>query len=149
MYEVPKIEVPVEINLANNESLHGRMFISDDLISPAGNPEIDQFLNEDHDLFFSFQSDAGAYRLINKEHVTYIRTQQSDEEIRSQTPLQPRSMVVHFTSRHTIFGVVYPTLAEETRVSDILNQDDNFITVYQNGEKLIINRNLIVYVNAN
>lgn len=149
MYEIPKIEVPVQINLINNESLNGKMFIAEDLISAAGNPEIDEFLNEDPDLFFAFQSDGGVYRLINKHQITFIRTNQDDSEIKSQTPLEPRSMVVHFDSRDTIYGVVYPTLAEESRVSDILNQEDNFVTVYQNSQKLIINRNQIVYVNSN
>lgn len=149
MYEIPKIEVPVEVNLINNESLNGKIFIVEDLVSAAGNPEIDQFLNDDPDIFFAFQSDGGVYRLINKHQVTFIRTNQVDSEIKSQTPLKPRSMVVHFDSRHTIYGIVYPVLAEESRVSDILNQEDNFITVYQNGQKLIMNRNQIVYVNAN
>lgn len=149
MYEIPKIEVPVEVVMINNESLRGKLFISEDLVSAAGYPEIDEFLNEDPDFFFSFQSDAGVYRLINKEQIAYIRSDQDDSEIRGQTPLTPRSMVVHFSSDLSIYAVVYPTLAEESRVSDILNQEDNFITVYQNSRKLILNRNQIVYVSAN
>ena len=49
MYETPKISVPVEVILVNNETITENMF-----------------LNEDDDCFFPFESTAGAYRLLNK-----------------------------------------------------------------------------------
>lgn len=149
MYEIPKIQVPVTICLVNDESIPGRIFVTEDLVSPAGNPEIVDFLNEDPDDFFSFESDAGAYRLINRNHVVFIETRQNDSEIRTQTPMEPRSLVLHFSNETTIFGMLYPTQAEETRVSDLLNQDGDFFSIYRQGQKIVINRKQIVYVNAN
>ena len=148
MYEIPKIQVPVTVQLVNNESITGHMFVTEDLVSPGGNPEVEDFLNTDSDYFFSFQSDRGAYRLVNKSQVVTIETDQSDEEIRSQTPLPPRSLVVHFTNGMTLYGHVYPLMAEESRVSDILNQKGDFISLFREGRKVIVNRGQVVYANA-
>ena len=57
--------------------------------------------------------------------------------------------MAHFTNQRTVYGLVYPTLAEESRVSDILNENVDFISIYQNNQKIIVNRNHIIYVNAN
>ncbi len=149
MYEIPKISVPVELLLADNESISGKIFITEDLVSAGGNPLIEDFLNEDKDQFFPFESDAGAYRLINKKQIAFIRTEQDDSEIKEQTPIKPKNLVAHFTNQRTVYGLVYPTLAEESRVSDILNENVDFISIYQNNQKIIVNRNHIIYVNAN
>lgn len=149
MYEIPKISVPVEILLVDNESIRGKMFVTEDLVSAGGNPLVEEFLNEDQDQFFPFESDAGAYRLINKKQVAFIRTEQDDSEIREQTPIKPRNLVAHFTNERTVYGLVYPTLAEESRVSDLINEPVDFISIYQNSQKIIVNRNHIIYVNAN
>lgn len=149
MYEIPKIAVPVEILLVSNESIEGKLFVTEDLVSAGGNPEVTEFLNTDEDSFFPFESNAGAYRLINKHHVVYIRTEQDDSEVKKQTPIPPRNMVAHFTNDRTVYGLVYPTMAEESRVSDIINQHQTFLTIYQNGQKLIVNRHHVIYVNAN
>ncbi|MBO6557179.1 MAG: hypothetical protein JJ934_11080 [Pseudomonadales bacterium] len=149
MYEIPKISVLVEVLLVDNETISGNMFVTEDLVSAAGNPQVEEFLNEDDDRFFPFESTAGAYRLINKQQVVYLRTEQTDEEIKEQTPIKPRNLVAHFTNDRTIYGLVYPTLQEESRVSDIINEDVDFIAIYQNSQKVIVNRNHIIYVNAN
>lgn len=149
MYEIPKINVPVELVLTNDDSIEGNMFITEDLLSAAGNPMIEEFLNDDPDQFFPFESKAGAYRLINKYQLIMVRSQQDDAEVKTQTPLPPRNLVLHLTNKRTVYGVIYPTLAEESRVSDLINEDEHFIVIYQNGQKLIVNRDQVVYVNAN
>jgi hypothetical protein len=149
MYEIPKIEVPVELLLMNAETVEGQMFVTEDLLSAEGNPQLEELLNDSTDTFYPFVSHAGAYRLINKNHIVLIKCEQDDTEAKSQTPIPPRNLVVHFTIDRSVFGVVYPTLAEESRVSDIINQEENFLVLYQNGQKLIVNSEHIVYVNAN
>lgn len=149
MYEIPKIAVSIVLNLDNDESIPGTIWITEDRLSAMGNPLIEEFLNDDDDLFFSFQSDAGAFRLINKNHITYIETDLDDSEAKSQTPHAPHSMVAHFTNDQTLYGVIYPTLAEETRVSDLLNQPEQFQVLYRQESKIIFNRHAIVYANAN
>jgi len=148
MYEIPKITVPVEILLMNDDSLEGKVFITEDLISTTGIPLVEEFLNDDPNHFFPFESNGGAYRLINKDHLIMIRTEQDDQEVKQQTSLPAKNLVAYFTNGKTVYGVVYPVLPEESRVSDMINQEDDFIVVYQNGQKLIINRNHIIYVNA-
>ena len=148
MYEIPKIHVPIVLSLVNDESIAGKIFITEDIVSPAGNPDVEEYLNNDSNHFFSFESDSGAYRLINKAQVVYIETHQDDLEVKTQTPIEPRSLVVHFANDTTLDGVVYPTLTEESRVSDILNHTNDFITLYSQGKKIVINRSLIVYANA-
>lgn len=149
MYEIPKLQVPIVLSLVNDESIPGKMFMTEDRVSPGGNAEIAEFLNHEADDFFSFLSDAGAYRLVNRRQVLYIETEQDDREIRKQTPLTPKSLVLHFANDRSFYGVVYPTLAEETRVSDILNQEGSFFTIYRRGTQFVVNRTLIVYANAN
>ena len=125
------------------------MFVTEDLLSAGGNPLIEDLLNEDNDHFFPFESNAGAYRLINKDHLVMVRTAQDDDEIRTQTPPSPRNLVVHFTNDRSVFGVVYPLMAEEARVSDIINGKEDFIVLFQHQKKLIVNRNHAIYINAN
>ncbi|MCB1646563.1 MAG: hypothetical protein KDI36_13980 [Pseudomonadales bacterium] len=149
MYEVPKIPVKIEITLTNDETIPGMLFVTQDVISPAGNPLIEDLFNNEEDNFVSFQSDAGAFRLINKEHILFLETNQTDEEIKSQTPHEPKSLIIHFANDHTLFGMMYPTQVEELRVSDLLNQKGDFLTLYRQGRKFVVNRRLIIYVNAN
>lgn len=149
MYEIPKIPVHIVLNLDNDESLPGTVWITENLISAMGNPLVEDFLNSDDDRFFSFESDAGAFRLINKHHITFIETEQTDEEIQSVTPHKPHSMVLHFSNEQILYGVVFPTMREETRVSDLLNQKQQFQVLYRQNTKIIFNRDSIVYANAN
>ena len=149
MYEIPKIAVPIVLHLSNDESIPGSVWITEDLLSTKGTPLIDDFLNQEDDNFFSFRSDAGAFRLINKDHIIFIETEQDDKEIKESTPFAPSTMVAHFANAQTLYGVVYPTLPEETRVSDFLNQQLNFLVLYRQEQKIIFNRRLVVYANAN
>ena len=149
MYEIPKIAVSIILNLDNDESIPGTLWITEDLLSAMGNPLVEELLNNNDDMFISFQSEAGAFRLINKHHITYIQTEQTNEEVLSQTPHTPHSMVVHLNNEQILYGLVYPTQAEETRVSDLLNQRDQFQVLYRQDRKIIFNRACIVYANAN
>jgi len=149
MYEIPKIEVPVEILLMNGESISGKMFVTEDLLSAEGDPQLEVFLNDNADSFFPFISTAGGYRLVNRRNVMMIKCEQDDAEIKNQTPLEPRNLVIHFTNDRSVYGVIYPTLAEETRASDLINQTQAFMVLYQDGQKLIVNRDHIIYANAN
>lgn len=78
MYEIPKIATPVVINLVNDETISGFIWLTENFISSTGEARIEALLNQDEDQFFSFQSDAGAFRLINKQHVTFIETETDD-----------------------------------------------------------------------
>ncbi|MFT7246997.1 MAG: hypothetical protein ACI82A_004379 [Candidatus Azotimanducaceae bacterium] len=149
MYEIPKIAVSIVLNLDNDESIPGTIWLTEDLVSAMGNPLVEEVLNNDDDMFISFQSEAGAFRIINKHHITYIQTEQTNEEAASQTPHEPHSMVVHFNNEQILYGLVYPTQAEETRVSDLLNQREQFQVLYRQDKKIIFNRACIVYANAN
>lgn len=149
MYEIPKIAVPIVLHLSNDESIPGSVWVTEDLLSTNGTPLIEDFLNQEEDVFFSFRSDAGAFRLINKEHIIFVETEQDDTEVKSATPFAPSTMVAHFANAQTLYGVVYPTLAEETRVSDFLNQPLKFLVLYRQQQKIIFNRDLVVYANAN
>jgi len=149
MYEIPKIATPVVINLVNDETISGFIWLTENFISSTGQARIEALLNQDEDRFFSFQSDAGAFRLINKQHVTFIETETDDTEIISLSTISPTTMVAHFVNEQTLFGMIYPSLPEESRVSDFLNLKSDFLVVYRQQKKIILNRNLIVYANAN
>jgi|TARA_B110000977_G_scaffold84603_1_gene112953 hypothetical protein len=149
MYEIPKIATPVVINLVNDETISGFIWLTENFISSTGEARIEALLNQDEDRFFSFQSDAGAFRLINKQHVTFIETETDDTEIISRSTISPTTMVAHFVNEQTLFGMIYPSLPEESRVSDFLNLKSDFLVVYRQQKKIILNRNLIVYANAN
>ena len=149
MYEIPKIATPVVINLVNDETISGFIWLPENFISSTGEARIEALLNQDEDQFFSFQSDAGSFRLINKQHVTFIETETDDTEIISRSTISPTTMVAHFVNEQTLFGMIYPSLPEESRVSDFLNLKSDFLVVYRQQKKIILNRNLIVYANAN
>ena len=149
MYEIPKIATPVVINLVNDETISGFIWLTENFISSTGEARIEALLNQDEDRFFSFQSDAGAFRLINKQHVTFIETETDDTEIISRSTISPTTMVAHFVNEQTLFGMIYPSLPEESRVSDFLNLKSDFLVAYRQQKKIILNRNLIVYANAN
>lgn len=149
MYEIPKIATPVVINLVNDETISGFIWLTENFISSTGEARIEALLNQDEDRFFSFQSDAGAFRLINKQHVTFIETETDDTEIISRSTISPTTMVAHFVNEQILFGMIYPSLPEESRVSDFLNLKSDFLVVYRQQKKIILNRNLIVYANAN
>lgn len=149
IYEIPKLEVQVEICLINKESLRGKIFIPEEMGMIGPEPSIEVFLSKVADKFIPFESGLGSYRLINKDQVTFIRTFQTNEEIKSRTPLDPQSLVVYFSNGQNVFGFIYPTQAEETRVSDILNQGDHFFAMYHEEQKIVINRNHIIYVGSN
>ena len=146
MYEFPKIKVEAELTLVNGESINGSLFVTDDLVSAEGNPRIEEYLNDDPDTFFSFQVADGGYRLINKAHLVSARVGQDDAETRHQTPLSPRELTLHLATGDAVSGAVYPTLMEETRVSDIINQEEAFLVLFQDGKKLVINREQIISV---
>ena len=149
MYEIPKQQVPVVLYLANGETIRGKVFVAEELVSPAGNPDIDEFLNRHAPRFIPFQSEAGAWRLVNRGQVMYIETTQDDEEVRARTTLGPRALVLYFAHEVILYGTVYPTREEAARVSDILNESDNFLTIYRQGQKIIVNRSQVIYANAN
>jgi len=149
MYEIPKIATPVVINLVNDETISGFIWLTENFISSTGEARIEALLNQDEDRFFSFQSDAGAFRLINKQHVTFIETETDDTEMISRSTISPTTMVAHFVNEQTLFGMIYPSLPEESRVSDFLNLKSDFLVVCRQQKKIILNRNLIVYANAN
>jgi predicted RNA-binding protein (virulence factor B family) len=149
MFEVPTIAVPVEVSLTNGEEIPGTIYITADLMTAAGNLAVEDLLNNKRENFVSFQSDAGGFRLLNKQHIVFIETNQTDEEARSQTPHEPRSLILHFVSDYTLFGMIYPTQREQLRVSDLLNSPRQFLVLYRQGHKFIFNRELIIYANAN
>ena len=146
MYEFPKISVPVELTLLNGESLSGNIFLTEDLVSSTGQPRVEEFLNDDPDQFFSFQMAAGGYRLINKGQLVSVGLDQDDSETRHQTPLPPRILEVHFNNGSSMTGSVYPTQLEESRISDIVNQNEAFMVLFHEGVMHIINRELVVYI---
>ena len=96
---------------------------------------IEDLLNDDTNLFFPFASKAVACRLINKRQIAFINTEQIYTAVKEQTPIEPRGLVAHFTDERAVYGMVHPTLTEETRVSDLINQQHNFIAIFQEGRK--------------
>lgn len=146
MYEIPKIRVSVEITLSSGESLNGALFITEDLVTANGEPSIDEFLNQDGDPFFPFEGSDGSYRLLNRPQLCTIKSSQDASDIQSRTLLEPKALEVYFSNGQNLNGVVYPTLAEETRVSDILNGRYTFITMFHGGRKVFLNRDHIVSV---
>ena len=81
--------------------------------------------------------------------MTFIETETDDTEIINRSTIPPTTMVAHFVNEQTLFGTIYPSLPEESRVSDFLNLQEDFLVVYRQQQKIILNRNLLVYANAN
>ncbi len=146
MYEIPKIRVPVDTTLSSGESLNGALFVTEDLVTESGDANIDEFLNQEGDPFVPFECSDGTYRLLNKPQLSFIGCSQDDSSVDKQSQLGPKALEVYFSNGQNLHGVVYPTLAEEARVSDVLNGRYTFVTMYHGGRKVFLNRDHIVYV---
>ena len=126
MYEIPKIAVAVVIHMTNDESVSGSLWITEQFISASGRPLIEDFLNQDGDNFFSFESDMGAFRLINKAHITYIETNQDDRKNWSQARnvVEPNAI---------IHGVATGCLTTNSSISDSRGNTFGIQTGLHNG----------------
>ena len=148
MYEIPKIATPVVTKLVNDETISGFIWLTENYISSTREARIKTLLNQYENRFFSCESDAGPFRLINKQHITFIETETDDTEIISRSTISPTTLVAHFVNKQTLFGMIYLSIPEESRMSDFLNLKSNFLIAYRQ-QKNNFNRNLIVYANAN
>jgi len=98
MYEIPKIATPVVTKLVNDETISGFIWLTENYISSTGEARIKTLLNQYENRFFSCESDAGPFRLINKQHITFIETETDDTEIISRSTISPTTLVADFVN---------------------------------------------------
>ena len=148
MYQIPKIRVDVEVVLSGGQELKGAIFISENMISFTGKPRLEDFLNTD-ERFFPFSREDGGYSLLNKHRLVLLRSSEDDSQVLvEQLMLQPRDVAVFLRDEHSVKGVIYSNLPKESlRVSDFFNQKELFLPIYQDGRKIIVNTDEILYVN--
>ena len=136
MYEIPKIATPVVINLVNDETISGFIWLTENFISSTGDAVLRPYsIRMKIDFFHSKAMQARSDSLTSN----MLRLSKQ----------KPTTMVAHFVNEQTPFGMIYPSLPEESRVSDFLNLKSDFLVVCRQQKKIILNRNLIVYANAN
>ena len=145
MYQIPKVRVDVEVVLSNGDEHKGAVFIAE---NPFSTPRLEDFLNQATEHFFPFNHEDGSYSLLNKAHLIYLRSSERDFDVlEKQLMLAPRKVAVHLINGHEMDGQVYSPLSEETsRVSDFFNQQEIFLPMYLDGDKVVLNTNMVLWV---
>ena len=145
-YKVPKLEVEVEMALQSGGLLRGVIFLNESMIDYMGTPSLDDLLNSE-EAFFPFRHRDGQVSLISKHKLVYLRTWEQDalELIISTKHLE---VEVFFVNGDSIRGTIHSDLPEDAlRVSDFVNQEMHFLAMYREDQKIIMNKDQILYIN--
>ena len=146
-YQVPTTKVQVVITIAQQGEMQGAVFISEDIYSYTMKPRLEDLLNQDK-RFFSFLKDDEEFILFNKSELVILRSSENDaEQLVSELMLEPQEVELFLDNGESLSGVVYPNLPpDQRRVSDFFNQNETFLPIYCDDEKIIVNLDHVLYV---
>jgi len=145
IFQVPKFEAKVELLLADNRRLNGRIFLPILTSSPLGHTPLIDWLNE-HTDFFPFLSDTGKEaEILSKQALVeaIVRTdlyQSEFDEIMEQT-VWVEQIEVRCEPYVVLTGSVLLNLPPgRSRVLDYLNQTVRFFALRNGSRSHIINK---------
>ena len=146
MYQIKKVAIEVELFVGKGETLKGAIFVTEEISSFVHIPRLEDFLNREQS-FIPFRHEDGHYSLFNKDRIYYLRSSEDDHKFfEEDLLLEPISVEVNFHESVTEKGVVYPNMpVDQRRASDYFNQEHQFVPLYQDGKKLIVNTTQIPY----
>jgi hypothetical protein len=146
MYQIKKVAIEVELFVGEGSPLKGAIFVTEEISSFVHIPRLEDFLNREH-RFIPFRHEDGHFSLFNKDRIFYLRSSENDHKFfEEDLLLEPINVAVHFSESTHEEGVVYPNMpVDQRRASDYFNQDSQFVPMYQDGRKLIVNSSQILY----
>ena len=147
-YQIPKLTIECKVFLSDGIELEGEVFIRENLVSHTGTPRLEDFLNQTKTRFFPFHQKDGDTLLIGKHRLVYLRSSEKDSDIlEEELMLEPQPVTVHMAYGHNLEGSIYAMLPKDaSRVSDFFNQQEVFLSLYQEDDKVVINTDMIVWV---
>ncbi|PIE02867.1 MAG: hypothetical protein CSA81_05030 [Acidobacteria bacterium] len=148
-YRVQKQSIHISILMRemNTEELwEGEVFLLAHTPFQTGDPDLEDFLNSDHD-FFPLEFKKGQFSLVNKSSVIYLTMENKDLSKLKEYGIEPRRIRVFFKEHHSLEGDIYPVLpVEKRRPLDFFNQKIRFLPLYLQDAKAIINTEQVIYV---
>ena len=145
-YKVPKLEIEVVVDLLGGGLVKGSIFLNESLITYMGDPSLDDLLNGEEP-FFPFRHKDGQVSLINKHNVIYLKTWEQDA-LELVIPTKHLEVEIFFVNGESIAGTIHSDLPEDALwVSDFLNQEMHFLAIYRDDQKIIMNKDHILYIN--
>lgn len=146
MYQIKKVAIEVELVVNQGDPMKGAIFVTEEISSFVHVPRLEDFLNREH-RFIPFRHEDGHFSLFNKDRIHYLRSAEDDHKFfEEELLLEPITVEIHFNDRSIEEGVIYPNMpVDQRRASDYFNQDAQFIPMYQDGKKLIVNTTQILY----
>lgn len=147
-YEVPKLSVQIALVLSDGSEITGDVFLAENQLSYTGHPRLEDFLNNVHEPFFPCHTNDDRVLLIHKHRLVYLRSSERDSDVlENRLMLEPRKVLARLNNGHELSGVIYSSLPKEhSRVSDFFNQRDEFLPLYQEQDKIILNKSMVVWV---
>ncbi len=142
-YQIPKLKIDVKLALLDEEIESGCVFLTE---TYRGEATLESFLNHEGERFFPFRQEEGQVRLINKNNVVYLETDET-EPVEKELLSSPIGIEVVINQNMRVKGLIYSNLPADTlRVSDYINQDDRFLAIYAESGKYIVNMDRVLYV---
>ena len=127
---VPRVLRSAEVLLADGMRLKGRLFLPASSDAHAGVMRVDEWMNEPT-AFYPFLPDGeGRPVVLGKEQTVMLSVQAADDRDESLDVPAPRSRVLVECRQGKVEGEVVLDLPDQqTRVLDLLNRDQLFLTV--------------------
>ncbi len=146
-YQVPTTKVHVVIEIAGQEELKGTVFISENIFSHTMKPRLEDLLNQQR-RFFPFLLEDEDYILFNKSQLILLRSSENDShDLEEQLMLEPQTVTLVLDNGNELTGNIYPNLPpDQRRASDFFNQDETFLPIYRENEKVIVNLDHVLFV---
>jgi hypothetical protein len=133
IYRIEKSELPVVVFQADGSVMKGVVFLSASAYSHMGQQTLLDLMKEPGD-FFPFRTKAGAFCITNKQTITHIRFDPS-EEVNAYNSLGDREDVdIKFAGGEQLSGTITIEMPEgRNRLFDFVNAMSGFF-VLQNQE---------------
>jgi hypothetical protein len=133
VYRVEKTELPVVVFQADGSVMKGVVFLSANAYSHIGQQTLLDLMKEPGE-FFPFRSDAGAFCVANKQTITHIRFDPSEEASAYESLGDREDVDIKFVGGEQLSGTLTIEMPEgRNRLFDFLNAMNGFFLL-QNQE---------------
>lgn len=146
-YKIPKLEVKVDILIDDGSEERPlpkeyTLFLNEVSRYRKGPETVYEFLNKHKQFVPLKESGSGDFMALNLDDVVFVRERESDDALSDQ-----KEVTLFFRRNlHLEAGYMSPLPDSQSRLLDYLNQESQFILFTQGGQKMFVNKNLILKV---
>ena len=139
IYRVEKTELPVVVFQADGSVMKGVVFLSASAYSHMGQQTLLDLMKEPGD-FFPFRSEAGAFCVTNKQTVTHIRFDPSEEAIAYDSLGDREDVDIKFAGGEQLSGTITIEMPEgRNRLFDFVNAMSGFFLLQNQEAYYLVN----------